>query len=139
MRGAVPFGAPEHPIPCHGRARVFYRWASSAGRGAYSKGETGKPRFLGVLWDPRHRGCRATTSFTLPNMETPTAFDRKHSLFYTYPPTQYIRPCHSWFATINTDTLHRSDPIGVACRYSLWRSNSAIKHHFLFYPISSML
>jgi hypothetical protein len=44
------------------------------GGGPYSKGETGKPRFLGVLWDPRHHGCRATASFTLPNMETPTAF-----------------------------------------------------------------
>jgi hypothetical protein len=45
-----------------------------------------KPRFLGIPWDPRRRRCRAVTSSTLPNMETPAAFD--HSIRFSVPTHQ---------------------------------------------------
>jgi hypothetical protein len=58
-------------------ARVAYLWRVAT---------KDKPGLLGIHWDPSRRRCRAMTSSTLPNMETPTTFD--HSIRFSVPPHQ---------------------------------------------------
>jgi hypothetical protein len=45
-----------------------------------------KSRFLGIPWNPRRHHCKVMIS-TLPNMETPTAFDR--SVGFSIPIRRY--------------------------------------------------